>query len=93
MRIDVKEAVAAAKESLLFLQNVVEPTTLTELRLEEVELSEDGYYWLVTLGYDRPVTKSTSPLSQLMSDARREYKLFKVRVETGEVESMKIRQV
>jgi hypothetical protein len=54
--------------------------------LEEVELS-DGY-WLVTLGYD----VVPDVFSQL-SGIRRRFKVFKVNGETGEVISMKIREV
>ncbi len=73
---------------------------LDDLRLEEVELSEDKHSWLITLSYDLPL-KNRSQLEELLSSPisskkvffRREYKLFKVNSETGEVESMKIRQV
>jgi hypothetical protein len=97
--IDVKAAVESAYQYFQDIQNLV-GEKLEDLRLEEVELSEDKHSWLITLGYDRPV-KSRSQLEELLASQislkekifKREYKLFKVNSDTGEVESMKIRQV
>lgn len=98
--IDLKTAVSAATHYLASLQDIV--GNLGDLRLEEVELSEDKKYWLITLGFDVS-TKSRNPLGinfnpegSLMRETNlltREYKLFKVNSETGEVEAMKIRKV
>lgn len=98
--IDLKTAVSAATNYLESLQDIV--GNLGGLRLEEVELSEDKKYWLITLGFDVS-TKSRNPLGinftpegSLMRETNlltREYKLFKVNSETGEVEAMKIRKV
>ena len=52
------------------------------LALEEVERSKDGRYWLITLGY-----------SPNIFTARRNYKVFTVDADTGEVLSMKIRKM
>lgn len=97
--IDVKTAVSSAHQ---YLQSVQEMFggSLDDLRLEEVELSEDKHAWLITLGYDLPV-KSRSHLEELLTPSAltskkifvREYKMFRVNAETGEVESMKIRRV
>jgi len=98
--IDVK---AAVKSALQYFQTLREMLggQLEDLRLEEVELSEDKYSWLITLGYNVP----TKPLERSEFDEflasstprkitfRREYKLFRVNSETGEVEAMKIREV
>lgn len=62
-----------------------------DLRLEEVELSEDKNFWLITLGFERPV-KNKTPLAEIAIMSR-EYKIFRVNSQTGEVEAMKIRQV
>jgi len=51
--------------------------------VEEIELSEDGELWLVTLGV----------LKELPAFGPREYKLFKVDAYTGDVHSMKMRRV
>lgn len=93
--IDVKSAVTAALEYLNFLQEKIS-NELQEVRLEEVELSDDKKYWLITLGYDVPVRNRNS-LERIMPSYsptyRREYKLFKVNSETSQVEAMKIREV
>lgn len=91
--IDVKTAVSAALNYLNFLQDNISKEIQT-IRLEEVELSEDKNYWLITLGYDVPVKNQFSSLiSPLTPVYKREYKLFKVNSETSEVESMKIRTI
>jgi hypothetical protein len=72
-----------------------------DLRLEEVELSEDKKFWFVTLGFERPVVQRKNSLSELMPAPalppdykyEREYKIFKIDAETGEVQSMKIREL
>jgi hypothetical protein len=51
--IDVKIAVNAAYEYLKSLQDIM-ASSLPDLRLEEVELSEDQSFWLITLGFDKP---------------------------------------
>jgi len=96
--IDVKTAVSFAYGYLRDVQDMV-GGNLEDLRLEEVELSDDKRSWLITLGYDLPV-KNRSQLEELLTAPnlpkktfKREYKLFRVNSETGEVESMKIRQV
>ena len=54
--------------------------------VEEVEQS-DGY-WHITLGYDLP-----SVIAQFGGKAPRGFKAFKIDANTGEVVSMKIREV
>lgn len=98
--IDLKTAVSATHDYLLSIQDIM--GSLEDLRLEEVELSEDKKYWLITLGFDLPV-RNQNPLGialDITGSLRREgnllvrkYKLFKVNSETGEVEAMKIREV
>ena len=63
---------------------------IKELRLEEVELSEDRKYWLITLGF---IANTTGEEESFFSKKERDYKVFKVNAETGEVESIKIREL
>ena len=80
--INVKEAAQKAAEYFTDLYH----DQFSNVLVEEVELS-DGY-WLITLGYDRfPI------LSQFVRKGPRAFKVFKVDSETGEVISMKIREV
>jgi len=64
------------------------------LRLEEVELSEDERYWYITLGFDSPSQHQEGALSTAFT-ARpmREYKTIKIDAATGTVLSIKIREV
>lgn len=90
--IEVREAVEAAKE---FAREVFEYEDLKYLRLEEIELSRDEEYWEVTLGWVTPedARRSTSGIALVKgaTELPRTYKTFHVNAETGEVESMKIR--
>ena len=96
--IDVKAAVGRA---VAYLQSVTDlliqqGDQIQDLRLEETELSEDEKYWLITLGYDRPLPAHRDPLSVLNGADRRyqrEYRIFKIESQTGEVKSMKIREL
>ena len=83
MPIDVKKAVELARG---YLSDVLQVPAL-QLLLEEVELSEDRQFWLITLSYPEPVT---SP-AQLIAGANRAYKIVKLRSDTGELVSIKIR--
>lgn len=99
--IDVKEAVRLAKD---FAQGIYENEKIAQLGLEAVERSEDGRYWLVTLGFTRPWAPppapsrdrdvSMSPLERVLSGAReskgREYKVFRVDAHSGAVVSMEM---
>ena len=91
--VDLKDAVKKATEyfsDLLFVHNV---------RLEEVELNEDGRFWSITLSglVNRPSKTIGPPLTvgalneYLNPDVERIYKIFVVSAEDGTVRSMKIR--
>jgi hypothetical protein len=91
--IDIKEAVRRAKE---FAATLFEPEKISKLGLEAVERSEDGRYWLVTLGFTRPhlfsvsrKTRRISPLDEILPrpepQPEREYKVFRVDTHSGEV--------
>lgn len=86
--LDVKEAVRVASE---YIQTLFTEKQIPELRLEEVEMSEDGKFWDVTMSF--VVREPTAYLSLGDSAKTREYKVFKVNAETGQVQSMKIRKV
>lgn len=95
--VDVRSAVGAARNYLqqvtdLLLDPVQE---IKGLRLEETELSEDKQYWLITLGFDRPVDAHRDPLQSIGVSRKyeREYRIFKIDAQTGEVQAMKIREL
>ncbi|NER04808.1 MAG: hypothetical protein F6K17_20500 [Okeania sp. SIO3C4] len=86
---NVSLAVSAAKKYLQSLQSILE-YKIQDLRLEEVELSEDRKYWLITLGF---ITTTAGEEESFFLKKERDYKVFKIHAETGEVESMKIREL
>jgi len=92
--VDVRSAVVAASEHFYSLQDLI-GDRIEDLRLEEAELSEDQKHWFITLGFIRPVDKTSNPLADLIAtrNYEREYKVFKIDATTGEVQSMKIREV
>ena len=92
--IDVKQAVSTAVEALKNLYG-----ELSDLLLEEVDRSDDGKYWLITLGFSSPNQvpqgNPLNPLLQLGATLRppiRIYRVITVNADTGEFVSMKIRE-
>lgn len=61
-----------------------------DITVEEVELDEEGKYWLITLGIhsQSSVTLRAQGIEKLTS-----YKQFQVDTVTGEVKSMRIRVI
>jgi hypothetical protein len=92
--INVQEAVEAATKAIL---NFYAGKDLADVSLEEVELSGDEKFWLITMGFSIPVSESSaSTLNKLFTGVpayERKYKVLKVDVNTGIVLSMKIREV
>lgn len=92
--IDVKQAVRRARA---FLMDLYEGEELPNQRLEEVERSENGDYWMITLGFtgtekEFELGAVASAVGLPTSRPRREYKLVRVDAYSGEPESMKIRE-
>lgn len=86
--VDVKTAVRAAVKYFQDLQEVfaIGSPPYRDLRLEEVELSEDEATWLVTLSFGVPEDAIGMKL-------HREYKIFVVDAKSAAVRSMKIREL
>jgi len=84
--INVKEAVQKAAEYFTDLY----PRRFANVLVEEIE--RRGSDWLITLGYDDGADLSDA-FSQIQKKYRRRFKLFQIDGETGEVKSMKIREV
>jgi hypothetical protein len=67
---------------------------VSDFSLEEVELSEDGNFWLITLGFTAKKSElvpANSFATLLGTPPRTKFKVFKVDARTGKVVSMKIR--
>ena len=83
--IDVKEATRKAEEYLrTFFQDA------ERIQLEEIELTEKRDFWLITLSYEGV---ANSVASSLLVGKSVRYKIFKLDAESGEVLSMKIRDI
>lgn len=67
--IDIKEAVRRAKD---FAPTLFESEKISKLGLEAVERSEDGRFWLVTLGFVRPHLKKAGSGIPLAIPSRRD---------------------
>ena len=83
--INVKDATEKAKEYLMAFFPDAE-----QVQLEEVELSPDKGYWMITLSYEGI---SGSVASSMLVGKSLRYKIFKLDAENGEVLSMKIRDI
>jgi len=95
--IDVKTAV---KNAIVFLADLLAEQNVHDVRLEEVELSEDEKVWFITLSYLRRSAEGEGTVigkmlasHGLTARLEREYKIFAVDSATGEVRSMKMRQL
>ena len=84
----LQEAVKIATKTL---REIYEGKEFDNLMLEEVEL--DGFEWFITLGFDDPAQSTEGPLTLLAGNPERQYKLFCIDANSGDVKSMKIRRV
>ncbi len=81
MAIDVKSAVIKAAEYFksLFVD-------VSNIQLEEVELSEDGRWWFVTFSFSRPSTALGIVFPQ------KEFKTVELNAEDGQPRAIRIRK-
>ncbi len=84
--VTIKEAI---RNSVHFLNEIDESLLNGDFLVEEVEKTEDNVYWLITLSFlsEKRTGKKFSML------AERKFKIFKVTASTGDVVSMKIREL
>lgn len=88
------EAKTAVKIAIEYIAHMYGRHKLTNLMLEEVELSDDDKYWIVTLGFDR-TKQSTGDIRDILvgPSYQRVYKMVKVDAQKGRAVSMKMRQL
>lgn len=83
--IPVKEAV---KRAIIFLGELQESNPPEDITIEEVELSDDGLFWLITISF----FPSGSSIAAITGQKTyKKYKIFRVDAASGEVISMKMR--
>lgn len=80
----------AVKSASLYLQNLIPEAQ--NMRLEEVELSDDDRFWNVTLSFIDPKDESQAPLQAITAGRPRKYKIIRLDRNSGEVRWMKIRE-
>ena len=83
--IDAKEATGKARDHLISFFPEAE-----KVQLEEVELTEDKSLWLITMSYEGI---SDSVASSMLVGKSVRYKIFKLDAKTGDVLSMKIKDI
>ena len=91
--VDVKQAVAKAMD---YLKDMYTIEQFRDVLLEEVDLSEDKKFWNVTVGFTRrQESTSGGPMATLIGQSeefKREYKVFQIDAETGDLRSMRSRK-
>lgn len=87
----MRAAVSAVKDYCQYIQDLIRLST-NDIRLEEIELSDDKQFWLITISFEAKTFTEELSMGIRYRDER-EYKIFKVNAQTGEIESMKIREV
>ena len=85
------DARAAANAAAAYFKELY--PSVRAFSLEEVELSEDGNLWLITLSFEIPPTQSLSNVINPFQPPRTKFKVFKVDAKTGRVIAMKIRKL
>jgi hypothetical protein len=89
---NVKAAVKLAKEHVL---DLFAEENITNLGLEEVELTDDEQEWVVTLGFSRPWDEPRNTLASLAESnlPRRSYKIVRIYNQSEQVSCIKNREV
>ena len=89
---NVKEAV---KKAIEYINDVFEAEQLEHIGLEEVVLNEDEDIWEVTIGFSRPwdYPKPGLVTGLQPQNPKREYKVVRIDNKSGEVKSIKIREI
>jgi hypothetical protein len=89
LKLEAKEAVRIAME---YFHEFFPDLSNANVMLEEIEETDDGKCWLITLGYDvkRPLSAHQK---MFQPEIHRAYKTFKIDSASRKVASMKIRSV
>ena len=89
---NVKEAV---KKAIEYIKDLFESENLENVGLEEVVLNEAEDLWEVTIGFSRPWDYPKPGLVTGLSPQhpKREYKVVAIDNKSGEIKSIKIREV
>lgn len=91
--IGIEEAVQAAKS---FVQHLYTEDEIRQLRVEEIEASDDDAKWFITLGWVEPAVRRVGgsgflPTPSEYQASPRVYKKLTIDANTAKVDSMKMR--
>lgn len=78
----------AVKKATQVLSELMPPAD--DLRLEEIELSDEGPWWDITLSFPDP---SVDQFAEILGRRDRSYKLVRLNRDTGEFHAVRIRKV
>lgn len=85
--IDVKQAVQISRN---YLSELYQSDEIRDLSLEEVELTEDNRFWLVTLTFTQQMMQPLNPIEAMTGPKYARFlKEIRIDAETGQVRSMK----
>ena len=84
--IPVKQAVKIAFE---LLNDLYDPKKFADVMLEEVERSEDGQVWLITISFARQIPSENIMEAIGSRKYARSFKLFQISTDTGEMMLMR----
>ena|SRR5437899_6632010 len=84
------DARTAAQAAAAYLQDLY--PSVTAFGLEEVELSDDGNHWQITLSFEVG-QKPWGTVAFPFQPPKTKFKVFRVDAKTGEVVSMRIRKL
>lgn len=85
--IDVKQAVKISHE---YIKELYSGDEIRDLSLEEIEISEDNKFWLVTLAFTKQMMQHLNPMEAMTGPKyARFYKEIKIDAETSQVRSMR----
>lgn len=62
-----------------------------KVQLEEIEITDDNLYWKITLSYESSDMPENA--NKWLLTKSRKFKIFKIDAQSGEVRSMKIRDL
>ncbi len=92
------EVTQAIKNATTSAAEFLSSTHFSQLQVEEVEHNTPDKQWLITLGFNILEQKTYKNIGRILQNDHdqqydRKYKIFKVNDQTGEVLSMKIREI
>lgn len=85
--IEVKQAIKISQD---YIKELYSGDEIRDLSLEEIEVTEDSKFWLVTLAFTKQMTQPLNPIDAMTGPKyARFFKELKIETESGQVRSMK----